>query len=144
MAQTMQKSVLGRPTAPVAQRRPTVQRPARIVALAQPFSGRPRAAPKAGSLQIAQAVALREVDTVQKLQEEDADVAINAIRFLAIDGVNAANSGHPGLPMGCASACTVQAGCWQSFAITPYLCWPPMHKTHIDGGPGCALLSRRG
>lgn len=28
--------------------------------------------------------------------------AINAIRFLAIDGVNKANSGHPGLPMGCA------------------------------------------
>ena len=27
---------------------------------------------------------------------------INAIRFLSIDGVNAANSGHPGLPMGCA------------------------------------------
>lgn len=25
-----------------------------------------------------------------------------AIRFLAIDGVNKANSGHPGLPMGCA------------------------------------------
>jgi transketolase len=28
--------------------------------------------------------------------------ACSAIRFLAIDGVNAANSGHPGLPMGCA------------------------------------------
>jgi transketolase len=27
---------------------------------------------------------------------------INAIRFLSIDGVNKANSGHPGLPMGCA------------------------------------------
>jgi transketolase N-terminal domain/subunit len=27
---------------------------------------------------------------------------IAAIRFLSIDGVNKANSGHPGLPMGCA------------------------------------------
>jgi len=35
----------------------------------------------------------------------DADLAldcINSIRFLAIDGVEKANSGHPGLPMGCA------------------------------------------
>ncbi|KAL4450011.1 hypothetical protein ABPG77_010680, partial [Micractinium sp. CCAP 211/92] len=30
------------------------------------------------------------------------ELAINAIRFLSIDGVNKANSGHPGLPMGCA------------------------------------------
>jgi len=27
---------------------------------------------------------------------------VNSIRFLAIDGVNKSNSGHPGLPMGCA------------------------------------------
>ena len=37
----------------------------------------------------------------------DMGVAINAVRFLAIDGVNAANSGHPGLPMGCAPMSTV-------------------------------------
>lgn len=104
MAQTMQKSVVGLATAPVAQRRPAVQRPGRIVALAQPFVGRARAAPKAGSLQIASAIALRDVDAVQKLSDGTADVAINAIRFLAIDGVNAANSGHPGLPMGCVSS----------------------------------------
>ena len=29
--------------------------------------------------------------------------AINAIRFLAADGVQQANSGHPGLPMGAAA-----------------------------------------
>lgn len=101
MAQIMQKSVVGLATAPMAQRRPSAQRPARVVALAQPFMGRARAAPKAGSLQTASAIALRDVDTVQQLENKTEDIAINAIRFLAIDGVNAANSGHPGLPMGC-------------------------------------------
>ena len=31
----------------------------------------------------------------------------NAIRVLAMDAVQAANSGHPGMPMGCAEAATV-------------------------------------
>jgi transketolase len=29
---------------------------------------------------------------------------VNTIRFLAIDAINKSNSGHPGLPMGCARA----------------------------------------
>lgn len=37
-----------------------------------------------------------------KAGEEELFKAINTIRFLSIDGVNKANSGHPGLPMGCA------------------------------------------
>lgn len=37
-----------------------------------------------------------------KAGEEEIFKAINTIRFLSIDGVNKANSGHPGLPMGCA------------------------------------------
>ena len=102
MAQMMQKSIVaGLAVAPVQQRRSAVQRPGRVVALAQPFAGRSRAAPKTGSLQIANAVAAREVDAIQVLENSTEQVAINAIRFLAIDGVNAANSGHPGLPMGC-------------------------------------------
>lgn len=37
-----------------------------------------------------------------KLSNELDDKCVNAIRFLAIDGVNKANSGHPGAPMGLA------------------------------------------
>ena len=37
-----------------------------------------------------------------QVSQEDALTAINAVRFLSIDAVNKANSGHPGMPMGCA------------------------------------------
>lgn len=37
-----------------------------------------------------------------KVSQEVIDKCVNAIRFLAIDAVNKAKSGHPGLPMGAA------------------------------------------
>ncbi|GMH36617.1 hypothetical protein BSKO_04490 [Bryopsis sp. KO-2023] len=48
---------------------------------------------------VAQSAAVAEAEVVST---EVAMDCINTIRFLAIDGVNKANSGHPGLPMGCA------------------------------------------
>ena len=35
-------------------------------------------------------------------QDKINELCINTIRFLAVDGVQKANSGHPGMPMGCA------------------------------------------
>lgn len=49
------------------------------------------AAPKAAAAEVATTVS-----------QEVVDKCVNAIRFLAIDAVNKAKSGHPGLPMGCA------------------------------------------
>ena len=40
-------------------------------------------------------------------QREKHDRMANAIRFLSMDAVEKANSGHPGLPMGAADIATV-------------------------------------
>ncbi|WIA28602.1 hypothetical protein OEZ86_011142 [Tetradesmus obliquus] len=42
------------------------------------------------------------VEAPAKVSQETVDKCVNAIRFLAIDAVNKAKSGHPGLPMGAA------------------------------------------
>lgn len=70
-----------------------------------------------------------------KLQEQ----AINTLRFLSVDGVQKANSGHPGLPMGTAAiAYTI----W-----TRHLKFDPLHPDWWDrdrfilsGGHGSMLL----
>jgi len=41
------------------------------------------------------------------MNDELTQKAVNTIRFLAIDAVEKANSGHPGMPMGCAPAAHV-------------------------------------
>ena len=42
------------------------------------------------------------VTTFEGLDNKLDDDCVNTIRFLSIDGVNKANSGHPGAPMGLA------------------------------------------
>jgi transketolase len=63
----------------------------------------------------------------------------NAIRALAIDAVEAAKSGHPGLPMGMADAATVL---WTQFhkfdASAPH--WPDRDRFVLSAGHGSMLL----
>ncbi len=81
------------------------------------------------------AVAPRATDRRQALETE----AINALRVLSIDAVQAANSGHPGLPLGAAPMAYVL---WTEFMTfnpqDPY--WPDRDRFVLSAGHGSALL----
>jgi transketolase len=67
-----------------------------------------------------------------------ADMA-NAIRFLAIDAVEKAKSGHPGMPMGMADAATVLFSRFLKFdAADP--AWPDRDRFILSAGHGSMLL----
>jgi transketolase len=66
-------------------------------------------------------------------------LCVNTIRFLSVDGVQQANSGHPGLPMGAAAMSYVL---WTRFLrhnpIDPS--WPDRDRFVLSGGHGSMLL----
>jgi transketolase len=65
--------------------------------------------------------------------------AINAIRFLAADGVQQANSGHPGLPMGAAAmAYTIWTRHLRHSPKNPH--WVNRDRFILSGGHGSMLL----
>jgi transketolase len=77
----------------------------------------------------------REVCVNKELDE----LCINTLRFLAVDAVQKANSGHPGLPLGAAAmAYTI----WDRFLRynprDPQ--WPNRDRYVLSAGHGCALL----
>ncbi len=63
----------------------------------------------------------------------------NAIRALAMDAVEAANSGHPGMPMGMADAATVLFR--RFLRYDPALPdWPDRDRFVLSAGHGSMLL----
>jgi transketolase len=63
----------------------------------------------------------------------------NAIRALAMDAVEKANSGHPGMPMGMADVATVLFGQFLKFdAADPQ--WPDRDRLVLSAGHGSMLL----
>jgi transketolase len=67
------------------------------------------------------------------------DSMANAIRFLAVDAVEKAKSGHPGLPMGSADVATVLFRDILKFdASDPH--WPDRDRFVLSAGHGCMLL----
>ena len=67
------------------------------------------------------------------------DLCVNTIRFLAVDGVEKANSGHPGMPMGAAPMAYVL---WDRFLkhnpADPD--WPDRDRFVLSAGHGSMLL----
>ncbi|MBV6659218.1 MAG: transketolase [Devosiaceae bacterium] len=63
----------------------------------------------------------------------------NAIRFLSMDAVQKANSGHPGLPMGAADIATVLFSQFMKFDPTEPS-WPDRDRFVLSAGHGSMLL----
>lgn len=73
-------------------------------------------------------------------EDKDLEIrAVNTLRFLSADMVQQANSGHPGLPMGCAA---IGYAIWTRHLrhnpLNPS--WPDRDRFILSGGHGCALL----
>ncbi len=70
---------------------------------------------------------------------EQHDRMANAIRFLSMDAVEKANSGHPGLPMGCADIATVLFTRFLKFdPKAPH--WADRDRFILSAGHGSMLL----
>nr|MDQ6944248.1 transketolase [Candidatus Eremiobacteraeota bacterium] len=67
------------------------------------------------------------------------ELCVNTLRFLAVDMVQKAGSGHPGLPLGSAS---MAYALWdRSLAFNPRdPQWPDRDRFVLSAGHGCALL----
>lgn len=98
MALTMQASIGGLKAAQAAQQQPLCSKHSLVGTTLQ--SRRTCAPAKLAQRMVTTASGIT-IPPIKKLGEEGVNDAVNAIRFLSIDGVNAAKSGHPGLPMGC-------------------------------------------
>ena len=73
------------------------------------------------------------------MSKEIDQLCVNTIRFLAVDGVQKAKSGHPGMPMGMADAAYVL---WTQFLrhnpTNPK--WPNRDRFVLSAGHGSMLL----
>lgn len=67
------------------------------------------------------------------------ELCVNTIRMLSVDAVQKANSGHPGLPMGCADFGYVL---WTQFLKhnPAHSQWPNRDRFVLSAGHGCMLL----
>src|SRR5439155_17091854 len=96
-----------------------------------------RSSPKGGFVLPTQAVTESQKSAFDQPQLDQ--LCINTIRCLAMDAVQKANSGHPGLPMGAAAMAYVL---WTRFLRHDPLKpgWPNRDRFVLSAGHGCMLL----
>ena len=74
-----------------------------------------------------------------QLEENIDELSVNAIRILSADAIQKANSGHPGLPLGCAG---IGYEVWANHLLhnpaDPY--WADRDRFVLSGGHGSMLL----
>lgn len=76
---------------------------------------------------------------MKNISTEDLRLVANTIRGLSMDGVQQANSGHPGLPMGMADvAAVLLLGCLKQCPEAPD--WADRDRFVLSGGHGSMLL----
>ena len=69
------------------------------------------------------------------------ELCVNTLRFLAVDAVQKAESGHPGLPLGSATMAYTLWDRLLKFNPRDPL-WPDRDRFVLSAGHGCALLVR--
>ena len=67
------------------------------------------------------------------------ELCVNTLRFLAVDAVQKAKSGHPGLPLGSAAMAYALWDRFLKFKPNDPL-WPDRDRFILSAGHGCALL----
>lgn len=104
----------------------------------KPLAARPAARLSSGRCSHLRVQAAATVEKTKTSPQEEVDLAVNAIRFLAIDSVNKANSGHPGLPMGLAPLGYIL---WNEYMVhnpkNPE--WFNRDRFVLSAGHGCML-----
>src|SRR6476469_7453666 len=84
------------------------------------------------------AAAMREPE-ISSQSRADHDRLANAIRALAMDAVEQAKSGHPGLPMGAADIATVLFTQFLKYDIADTK-WPDRDRFILSAGHGSMLI----
>src|SRR5690606_38087751 len=79
------------------------------------------------------------ISELEMISRDKHDRMANAIRFLSMDAVQAANSGHPGLPMGAADIATVLYTRFMTHD-PKYPGWPDRDRFVLSAGHGSMLL----